>query len=920
MLRISGITRALPLLIVVCILIPTRAFAQCCRIEGVVRSDAGVPVSDATISLTSPDIPKTRTMTSGADGRYVFDNIKPGIWVGVHVIAHGLPAAESFTLVTRPVETLDIIISSAPTAPASAEDLKPMGGESGELRGTVRTADGEPVAGAHVGIANTEIETTTDEAGRYSLGRIRALLTVDVSASATGYAATTKKVSIPTSGRVLADFALAIETRADEETGLGVFRSNGDRQVLTMLAPQLSGVPSLAPADLFRALELLPVAGIGDESELYVRGSATGDARITLDDIPWFPSSRLAGAIGAPLNTAYVQETELSEGRLDSPAGGEMSSAIHLNGRPLTTERVSGTAEVNMFGASGSAAVPIAKMGSISFGARHSLTTSLYTDLLNTFSGPDMHMVRDRVPSVPGAAPLSVVPSFSDVNARLDLTPGRGNRITASVYNSNDDGNFSQDISIAPSTDVATPPVITVPADAAVQIGDAQTWTGRGVSAAWMRQWSPILSTSASVAQSRFSKARQQSVLATSPTTGGDYNIATGIGGTNGTAEANEVRDTDVHAEATIDAGFTHAVTAGIDAATLDTSYNAQIESLVHAPNGTTSSALLSLLAQQNTAHLFMVFGQDSFRPMARLTLSPGVRFTHDDLTNTSYVDPRITASYVPAPRIVVKATWSIDHQPLTNMTREDRQRGDSEFWTLSDGAVVPVPRADQFSVDATFQMAGVLLDMRGYYRMLTDLTMFAPRVLPGAPPPPGNSGFYAGTGTAAGFELLVQHRRQRNNLWAAYTFGHALDKFPALETGSFPPSFDRRNQFRFTDAFSLWKGISVTGVMVAGTGAPYTSATTAEPVWFANGDVAYQPLFGPKNASTLPAYQRLDLSGQIEHRLGAVVVTAGATVFNVYDHPNVSYYDFEVVGPSLVTSPTTLMRRAVNAFLRVRF
>lgn len=919
MLRISPIARAL-LLIVACVLIPNRAFAQCCRVEGVIRSDAGTPVSDATVSLTSPDIPKPLTMTSGADGRYSFDHIKPGIWVGIHVIAHGLPAAQSYTLVTRPVETLDVVISSSPTAATSADDLKPIGGESGELRGTVRTATGEPVAGARVGVADTEVETTTDEAGRYSLGRVRALLTVDMVASATGYAAATKKVSIPTSGTAIADFTLPLEKRADEETGLGIFRTGGDRQALTMLAPQLSAVPSLAPADLFRALELLPVAGVGDESDLYLRTSPPGDSRITLDAIPWFPSSRLAGNVGPPLNTAYVQESELSEGRLDSPAGGEMSSALRLSGRPLTSERVTGTAELNMFGGSGSVGAPLGKIGSVSFGARHSLTSSLYTDLLNTFTGPDMHMVRDRVPSVPGVAPLTVAPGFSDVNARVDLTPGHGNHISASVYNSNDDGNFSQDISIAPSTDVSTPPVVVVPSDATIQIGDAQTWTGRGVSAAWTRQWSSIFSTSASVAQSKFSKARQQSVLATSPTTGGDYNTVTGINGTNGTAETNEVRDTDVHAEATIDAGFTHAITAGVDASTLDASYNAQTEALVHALNGSTSSTLFSLLARQHTAHLFMVFGQDSFRPTARLTVSPGVRLTHDDLSNTTYVDPRITASYVPGPRVVFKATWSIDHQPLTDMTREDRQRGDTEFWTLSDGTIVPVPRADQFSIEGTFEKAGLLVDMRGYYRMLTDISIFAPRTLPGAPPPPASSAFYTGTGSAAGFEFLVQHRRDRNNLWMSYTLSHALDKFPALESGSFPASFDRRNQFRFTDMFSVWKGISVVGVMVAGNGTPYTSAAVAEPVWFPNGDLAYQPQFGVKNAAVLPGYSRLDLTGQIERRLGAAIVTAGATVFNVYDRQNISYYDYEVIGPSLATSPQILMRRAVNAFVRVRF
>ena len=43
-------------------------------------------------------------------------------------------------------------------------------------------------------------------------------------------------------------------------------------------------------------------------------------------------------------------------------------------------------------------------------------------------------------------------------------------------------------------------------------------------------------------------------------------------------------------------------------------------------------------------------------------------------------------------------------------------------------------------------------------------------------------------------------------------------------------------------------------------------------------------------------------------------------TVFNVYDRKNIAYYDYEVAGSTLVTTETYLMRRAVNAFFRVRF
>jgi hypothetical protein len=107
---------------------------------------------------------------------------------------------------------------------------------------------------------------------------------------------------------------------------------------------------------------------------------------------------------------------------------------------------------------------------------------------------------------------------------------------------------------------------------------------------------------------------------------------------------------------------------------------------------------------------------------------------------------------------------------------------------------------------------------------------------------------------------------------------------------------------------------------MVAGTGAPYTQATAAEPVWFPNGDVAYQPMFDAKNGARLPAYQRLDVSGQYELRFGAATATAGVTVFNVYDAKNIAYYDYEVAGATLFTTETYLMRRAVNGFVRVRF
>ena len=329
---------------------------------------------------------------------------------------------------------------------------------------------------------------------------------------------------------------------------------------------------------------------------------------------------------------------------------------------------------------------------------------------------------------------------------------------------------------------------------------------------------------------------------------------------------------------------------------------------------------MVNLLTRDETGHVTTVFGQDTWSPLPKVTLSPGTRVSWYDLANRTYVDPRVSATYLAGPRATFKATWQIDHQAALRLDREDLWHGDTSFWTLADGAAVPLSRSQEISGDGIFQAPGVLFDAKVYYRWLNDLTMFAPRLLPGVVPPPSSSMLYNGYGTSFGVELMVQYHRNPNSLWVSYTGGKTEYTFPSLEAASFPASFDRRNQVKVADAFNVWKGFSVSAVFLVGSGAPYTPASTAEPVWFANGDVAYKPAFQAKNSALMPVYQRLDLSTQYDLHVGPAIASAGVAVFNVYDENNVWYPDFQVAGASLTQTDTFLMRRAFNAFVRVRF
>src|SRR5262249_41859349 len=269
------------------------------------------------------------------------------------------------------------------------------------------------------------IETTTDSAGRYSFGRVRAPITLGMSVSANGFTTATSQISVPARGSADADFALTPKAAFGE--ALGLVQTPRDRESLTLRASELSAVPALAPFDVFRALDLLPGSSQRDDSELVLDGMPPGDTLVTTDDIPWFPSRRLAGQIGAPLNTAFIQEAGVADAPLGSSSGGSLAGVLALSGRPTGQSRPGGGAEVNFFGVSGSASAPLGHVGSLSIGARHSLSPRLYGDVLDSFAGPDPHYVRDRVPGLPGAAPLRATPSFSDVNGRVEVDPGRGN-------------------------------------------------------------------------------------------------------------------------------------------------------------------------------------------------------------------------------------------------------------------------------------------------------------------------------------------------------------------------------------------------------------------------------------------------------------------------------------------------------------
>ncbi|MCU0256691.1 MAG: TonB-dependent receptor, partial [Vicinamibacterales bacterium] len=332
------------------------------------------------------------------------------------------------------------------------------------------------------------------------------------------------------------------------------------------------------------------------------------------------------------------------------------------------------------------------------------------------------------------------------------------------------------------------------------------------------------------------------------------------------------------------------------------------------------TSRLVPFYGQAESGRTFTVFVQDAWRPASRLTLTPGLRLTNYDLAGETWFDPRVSVTYQLTPTLQLLGNWSLDHQAASRVQREDLVHGDSGFWVLADGVTVPVTRANRLSGGASYQVPGVVFDIEGYYRTLDDVPMFAPRLYPGRAPAPGQALFHAGTGKALGIEASVLARNRINTLVASYAGGRIEYTFPTLEAATFRASHDRQHEFKVADIVRFGGRFAVAAAWTLASGRPYTPAQSVDTVWFPEGASVYSVVFGEKNSATLPAYHRLDLSGQGEFRLGRVTSTLGMGVFNLYDRQNSAYYDNQVVGKDLRVYDVLMMGRAYNFYVRVAF
>ena len=796
-----------------------------------------------------------------------------------------------------------------------------------QITGTVQTPDGSRLPGVTVRLFGTPFRAVTDGDGAYVLAFTRASGRLILFAELSGFRTDDAALQVTGPLTTSIDFTLTPEFASDVTViaEVPMLDATDDVSRIELAPEQVSVLPSLGERDLFRAFQLLPsVSGSNEASSgLYVRGGTPDQNRVEYDGFRVYHVDHLFGYFSA-FNMDAVDTVELSKGGFEARHGGALSSVMQIAGKSGRTDRAAGSVGAGLLSFNGVYETPLFNnRGSALLAVRRSFQGPLYDKILN---------LHDNRPA-PGPGGGGVTPgggggfgpggggrfstfssqpssSFYDVNGKLLFNPSASDSLSLSLYKGNDNLDNSRSLQVPEGLFERLLARGIDPAERGLDPGSTLDITdvgdsgNTGVGLIWSRQWRPGVLSEISLGYSLFTDVRDRSRQI-----GSDDNPS---------SEGNQVEDITFRATVPITIGVGHTLEGGVEVTENRLSYNLMSGPGRGAREG--AGVLANVLNRDEEGRLSAAFLQDRWLIGSRLILVPGIRATNFDRTGGWYTEPRFAATLFLTDELKLKTAAGRYYQFTNRITREDVLQGNREFWSLSDGATVPVAEAKHLIGGASYERGDVLVDFELFTKDLTDLTQFAPRFAGASDDVDYEDFFYQGTGTARGAELLLQKQSGRHTGWVSYTLSQVEEQFPDLQAAPFPATHDQRHEMKLVNLYQMgdWR-LSQTWIYASGK--PYTEPVGLEPVELPFGGTIDRVVTGSQNGGRLPAYHRLDVAINREFYFrDAVRGVFSLTLFNLYNRQNVWYKEFEVIEDEIIENDIRLMGRTVNATVTLKF
>jgi len=803
--------------------------------------------------------------------------------------------------------------------------------QHGSISGTVKASDGTELPGAAISVLGTELATVCDTQGCYRISGIKPGVAL-VLAALDGFVEQQRTVVIKTGNTTTLDFALNYKTLKEERTVIAerpLLSTSEKTSQITLTPRQIETLPSLGEKDIFRAFQLLPgISGSNEASSgLYVRGGTPDQNLILYDGFTIYHVDHLFGYFSA-FNMEAVDEVTLNKGGFESKYGGRLSSVMELMGRSGPPDEFNFGAGASFLSFNALAEIPFFGRGSLVLAGRRSFQSPLYNSIADMFSdgtggsGGGAAMGRMGGGGFGGRMGMfETEPKshFYDINARADFSLSRKDLIVVSFYNGKDKLDNSRTMQL--------PPFIMeedLEVDFSGEITDLTGWGNTGLAAFWARDWSDTIQTKLTGSFSRYFYTRDRSSsMNLTPSWFDDENEEENrprFNANNGMGETNELTDLTLKLDNTFDIGRNNTVSFGGQILSLDIRYDYGVDLTEEQDDDINPPKFfVGVLDRDDSGKLYSAYLQDRWTLFDALTITSGLRITSFDRTGEIYYEPRASLTLRLTPHFKLKGAWGKYYQFVNRITREDFMQGNQEFWMLSGENSVPVSSAVHYIAGMSYETEELLFDIEAYSKDLDGIVEFAPRSRDWRDDVDYEQFFYQGTGKTQGLEFLFQKKFGDYTGWLSYTLSKVTHTLPDLQEDPYPALHDQKHELKLVQSYDLgdW---NFSGTWIYASGRPYTAMLGFEEITGFRDRILYELVVGEKNAARLPPYHRLDLSASYAFNLGDTDARAGLTLFNLYDHKNIWYKEFDVIEQEIIETDVLLRGFTVNLYVNLKF
>ncbi|NDD48965.1 MAG: TonB-dependent receptor [Alphaproteobacteria bacterium] len=798
-------------------------------------------------------------------------------------------------------------------SPASTDDVLPL------INGKVSDIDnGESLPYATVSIKNTNRAATANQDGSFTIlnipiGSILVIKKLGYENKEIKVTSDSKKLNINLFKVNKNDFVEDVVVVGSSNSS--TMQQSGISQI--SLSPSLtSALPNLGEQDIFRTMQLLPgVSGSNESSSgLVVRGGTIDQNLVLFDDFTVYHVDHVFGFFSAFNNNA-IKDVQLSKGGFGAKYGGRMSSVVDITGKDGNTEQFGIGASVSLLSTSAVIEQPFSDgAGSFILTGRRSYQSDLYNDILESVTGEDQNAQAGT--ASPGQFALgrfAIEPEsyFYDVNAKLTYRFPNDNKISLSFYNGADELDNSRSVDGNANLERLCELIgdngpfggtyCDEEISFAVDTIDLSEWGNTGFSVKYSHRWNDRLDTNFVLSTSEYFSYRDRLIDTQVVYEDSDDDPTTGQSSSN---EDNNLDDFTVKIENDLYLNQWNTVSFGLQ-------YTQQNIDFTLFQNDELT------LETKNDASTLSIYFEDEII-LDALTIVPGLRINHYDITDEIYSEPRLSLAYELNDTTQLRAAFGDYHQFALSIARQSIEEGPRNFWTLADGETIPVSKARHFILGSTHYFGLYDFNIELFHKEYENLSEFTQQTRPIRNEEETGlilileEEFHTGSGTASGIELFLQKNIGDLTGWTGYTYSEVIYDFPTVSDTTYFADQDTTHEFK-TVLMYQWNDWDLASTFIYATGKPFTEVLGVK-------DDTFPPAYevGIKNDERYDAYHRLDLSATYNFERRGLIGQVGLSVFNLYDRKNQWYTEYDIIEGEILETEVNYRGFTPSLFFKI--